>query len=521
MKQCVLLLLALACAHGAPAGTAPSSSCHDALANAAAVQAMDKINLERSEGYVFSMERLSNVHQMRHSETGVVYYLTIDVLETKCHVLSKKNWRNCDVRDIGEHPVYGQCRAVIYINRVHRVSRLYKYSCAVRPVPVSKIALLCPDCPILISLDNDEVQKTMRMGMEKFNKEHMPANYFVPLNITRATSQGGFVTFYNVEFTIQESVCSNKTDLAEISKCDIMACEFAHKGLCKASHSHSNGNEHISVECEIFEPEAAEEEKKKHLLGGELDHSHSNIADMSLGHDHIHDHTHSHSPSHTHDHDHPHDHAHNHDHKALHAHDHTKDSGHHHTHEHNEGHGQSHGHAHSHDHAHDHDHDHTHHTKAHNHTQDQGKHTHHNYGHRNEETHEHDHELALDHEHKHAHLHEHEHHHHHHEHRHDKPMKRPEGVVYVLPSMDKPLTLPPYTDQPMADLALRPDPQIPGEREPAIKPFPNTLSKECPANFKTENKLIKEVFAQDPLFKSLPVCEKPVRRLPMFAECTQ
>ncbi|XP_036442949.1 histidine-rich glycoprotein-like isoform X1 [Colossoma macropomum] len=557
MKQCVLLLLVFACAHGAPAGIVPSSSCQDPSIKDAAAQAMDKINLERSKGYIFSLERLSNVGLLRHGETGVVYYLTIDVLETDCHVLSKKNWRNCKVRDIGGHPVYGQCRAVFYINRFHRVSRLYKYSCAVRPgnnkyttmrcnlfcvnypnrkiiekcllslaVPTSKIALVCPDCPVLIPLDNEEVQKTMRMGLEKYNKESMQANYFTLLNITRATSQGGVVTFYNVEFTIQETVCSNTTDIAEVSKCEIMTCEFAHKGFCKATHSRSVGGEHLNLECELFEPEAAEEEKKRHLLEQKLDHSHSTTADMSLGHDHTHDHTHAHSPSHTQDHDHPHDHRHDHDHKALHAHDHTKDFGHHHTHEHNEGHGQSHGHAHSHHHGHDHDHTHSHHAKAHNHTQDQGKHPHHNYGHSDGETHEHDHELALDHEHKHAHLHEYEHHHHHHEHQHESSTKRPEGVVYVLPSMDKPMILPSHPDQPVAEpaqpstLPFHPDPQIPGEREPTIMPFPSAQSRECPADFKTESKLIKEVFAQDPLFKSAPACEKPVKSLSMFAYCS-
>ncbi|KAL6469121.1 hypothetical protein MHYP_G00226450 [Metynnis hypsauchen] len=449
MKQCVLLLLVFACGHGAPAGIVPSSSCKDVSSKDAAAQAMDKINLERSEGYIFSLERLSNVGLLRHGETGVVYYLTIDVLETDCHVLSKKNWRDCKVRDIGRHPVYGQCKAVIYINKVHRVSRLYKYSCAVRPVPTSKIVLVCPDCPVLIPLDNEEVQKTMRIGLEKYNKESMQANYFTLLNITRATSQ------------------------------------------------------------------AAEEEKKRHLLEQKLDHSHSSTVNMSLGHDHTHDHTHAHSPSHAQDHDHPHDHRHDHDHKALHAPDHTKDFGHHHTHEHNEGHGQSHGHAHSHHHAHDHDHTHSHHAKAHNHTQDQGKHPHHNYGHSDGETHEHDHELALDHEHKHAHLHEYEHHHHHHEHQHESSTKRPEGVVYVLPSMDKPMILPSHPDQPVADpaqpstLPFHPDPQIPGEREPIIMPFPTARSKECPADFKTESNLIKEVFAQDPLFKSAAWCLDP------------
>ncbi|XP_066503825.1 fetuin B [Hoplias malabaricus] len=509
MKQSVvLLLLACTCVHGAPTGHSTSGSCGDAAANVAAAQAMDKINAERSEGYIFSLERLSNVHQTRHGEHGVVFYLTIDVFETKCHVLSRKNWRNCDVRSIGEHPVYGQCRAVIYINRVHRVSRLYKYSCAVRPAPASKIAMTCPDCPTLISLDTEQVQKTMQMGLEKFNNESGNANYFLPLNITRATSQWVVGPSYFVDFTIQESVCSNKTDLAEVSKCDPMPCEFAHKGLCKASYVRAPDKEYLRVDCEIFEPEAAEEEKKRHLLGGELDHSHKNVADLSLGHDHTHDHTHIHSNSHTHDHNH------------------TQDQGHHHTHEHSKDQGQAHGHSHSHDHSHDHDHAHTHHSRAHDHTEDQGHHSHHNYGHGEGDTHEHDHELALDHEHKHEHLHEHEHHHHHHEHKHEAAAKKPEGVIYILPSVDKPMTLPSHPDQPVKDpakpstLPFHPDPQIPGEREPTLQPFPTTLTKGCPAEFKTENNFMKELFAEDPLFKTAADCEKPVMQYSMFAQCS-
>lgn len=103
-----------------------------------------------------------------------------------------------------------------------------------------------------------------------------------------ALLQFGMATFYNVEFTIQETNCDNTTDLAEIAKCEVMTCEFAvseclfftffcvlvvhyflfgqmsnasfffpqHKGLCRATHSHSpTGEEDITVECDIFEPE--------------------------------------------------------------------------------------------------------------------------------------------------------------------------------------------------------------------------------------------------------------------------
>ncbi|XP_030647476.1 fetuin B [Chanos chanos] len=503
MQRLVLLVLAFVCVRGAPVDTMKPGSCQDASALNAAGLALTKINEDRTEGYVFSLDRLSNVNQMQHGPMGVVFYLTLDVLETKCHVLSKKDWRSCEVGT--EIPVYGQCKATIFINKVKRVVRLYRYSCTIRPAPASKISSVCPDCPTPIALDNEEITKTVKMSMEKFNKESGLFNYFAPLNVIKASSQGGIMTAYFVEFLIQETVCSNDTDIAQASKCELMTCEFAHKGLCRGSHSHSHGEEFVNVECDIFEPEAAEVEKKRHLLGGETDHSHTSTVDLTESHDHAHDHTHSHTHAHAHDHSHDHDHAHDH------AHDHSQDKGHHHTHEHGEGHGRPHGHDHAHDHAHDHDHVHAHHAKAHDHSQDQGEHHHHKYAHGLDATHDHDHEHALDHEHKHRHLHEHEHHHHHHDHTHEPHVKPPEGMVKVLPSLDQPMTLPSFPDEPAASdpnkpvtLPFLPDPEISGEREPVIQPFPTTRSPECPAESKTENVLIRELFAQDPLFKSAP-----------------
>uniref|UniRef100_W5U9A4 Fetuin-B n=1 Tax=Ictalurus punctatus TaxID=7998 RepID=W5U9A4_ICTPU len=497
MKQCMLLLLAFVCVHGGPTGVLPPSCCKDATTVFVAGEAIDKINQDRTTGYVFSLERVSNVHQTPHGETGEVFYLTIDILETKCHVLSKKSYKDCESRNFGENPVYGQCKAAIYVNKPQRVSRLYKYSCSIRPVSASKIVQVCPDCPTLISLDNKEVEKTVKLGLEKFNKESGLPNYFAPLNITRAISQGGLITMYSVEFTIQETVCSNKTDVSEASKCDIMACEFAHKGFCRASHTLAHdGSEYLESKCEIYEPQAAEEEKKNHLLGGETDHHHEKTGDASHSHDHSHDHTLPHSHPTTHDHDHTADHKHDHKHEGKHAHD--------------EGHGKAHGHAHSHEHSHNHDHVHVHHGQAHNHTRDQGIHpAHHNYGHSEGETHEHDHELALDHEHKHGHLHEHEHHHHHHQHSHESTVRKPEGTVQLLPSLDRPVTLPFFPDQhekpdTPTGLPLRPDPQIPGQTEPVIGKFPKTVSLNCPADFKTKEKLITDAFAEDPVFEVKP-----------------
>ncbi len=66
MKQCVVLMMAFLCVHGAPVDVLTPGSCQDAVSNGAAAEAMNKINLDRTEGYVFSLDRLSNVHYMKH-----------------------------------------------------------------------------------------------------------------------------------------------------------------------------------------------------------------------------------------------------------------------------------------------------------------------------------------------------------------------------------------------------------------------------------------------------------------------
>uniref|UniRef100_A0A3Q0RZ45 Cystatin domain-containing protein n=1 Tax=Amphilophus citrinellus TaxID=61819 RepID=A0A3Q0RZ45_AMPCI len=96
------LLLAFGCVtiNGAPVehGGIEPGSCEDASTKAAAELALTKINQDRKEGYIFGLHRLSNAHIKKHGENGVVFYLTLDVVETNCSVLSKKDWKSCDIR---------------------------------------------------------------------------------------------------------------------------------------------------------------------------------------------------------------------------------------------------------------------------------------------------------------------------------------------------------------------------------------------------------------------------------------
>ncbi|XP_020783355.2 LOW QUALITY PROTEIN: fetuin-B-like [Boleophthalmus pectinirostris] len=488
MKPCVLLLLVfLGSSWGAPVEQEgpEQASCTDPVVLGAARQAMDKINKDRKEGYVYSLRDLANAHIQKHGENSDVFYLTMNVLETNCSVLSKAEYKDCEVRDIVHTPVYGQCKVAIFISRVHRVVRLYKYNCVVRPVSAEKVHRICPDCSTHIDKDNEEIQKTVSKTLEKFNSESELAHHFSLLQVTRATSAIGEGVVYAAEYTIQETNCSTGADRADCSPLD---CEFAHRGLCKGSLVYAptpTKEEFLTVKCEIYESEASEREKKLHLLGGETDHSHNDTHVQEQGHDHVHDHTKGH--------------GHHDD-----THKHTDSDQHHHSHDHG---GHRHAHDHSHDHGHGHDHVHAHHDKAHDHTKDHPN-QHHKYQHAADvSTHQHDHEMALDHDHKHAHLHEHEHHHHHHGHVHEStPHDHPEGMWRQIPPLGAPVTLPAFPDVPAAGpevgvtLPLKPDPQIPEQVEPTIGPFPTKVSAQCPPPLLAAT-IVDQLFLEDPEFK--------------------
>ncbi|KAK7889016.1 hypothetical protein WMY93_024576 [Mugilogobius chulae] len=447
MKRCVLLVLVLlGSSCGAPVEQEgpEEASCTDPVVLGAAKQAMDQINKDRTEGYVYSLRDLANAHILKHGENSHMFYLTMNVLETNCSVLSKTHFKDCEVRDISSTPVYGQCKVAMFLSRVHRVVRLYKYNCVVRPETVSQ-------------------------SLEKFNKESGLKHHFSLLQVTRAKSAMGMAMIYSAEYTIQETTCPPGTD--KPADCPVLDCEFAHKGFCRASRVvppvdavDPPGAEvdPVDVKCEIYESEAADREKKLHLLGGETDHSHNDTHVVAPE-------TGQTSPT-------------------------TP---------------RTHSHAHSHDHGHGHDHVHAHHEKAHDHSGDH-PHQHHQYQHAADlSTHQHDHELALDHNHQHAHLHEHEHHHHHHGHAHDHAQHHhPEGLWRQLPPLGAPVTLPAFPDVPAAGpevgvtLPLKPDPQIPGQVEPTVIPFPTKLSAQCPPPLIVEG-IVATLFLEDPEFKVL------------------
>ncbi|XP_011380247.1 fetuin-B isoform X1 [Pteropus vampyrus] len=227
-----------------------SRGCNDSDVLAVAGFALQDVNSNRKDGYVLSLNRVSDVREHRQDGLGSVFYLTLDVLETDCHVLSKKAWKGCEARSFYES-VYGQCKAIFYINKPRRVLYLPAYNCILRPVSRRKVHRMCPDCPSPDDLSDPRVLEAATESLAKYNNENTLKQYAL-FKVTKASSQWVFGPATSVEYLIKESPCTK----SEASSCTLQLTDSVPVGLCKGFLSQSYSEKFVSVTCDFFESQA-------------------------------------------------------------------------------------------------------------------------------------------------------------------------------------------------------------------------------------------------------------------------
>ncbi|NXI27175.1 FETUB protein, partial [Sterrhoptilus dennistouni] len=243
-----------------------SPRCDEAAVEEAADLALHQVNAHRQEGYILSLYRIVSAREQPQEITGSVFYLILDVVDTECHVLSKKLWKNCNTRP-AHSTVYGQCKAIIYINQARNIAHLNTYECTLQPVPRRYIWSVCPDCPADDSPDKPEYLGAAVRSLAKFNAESEQTHYFSVLNVTRASMQWVVGPAYFVEFLIQETSCSKDDTVADISMCEPLPPEIAKIGFCKGSVVNSRVEQFVTISCEIYsqqDPATEEENQEAH-----------------------------------------------------------------------------------------------------------------------------------------------------------------------------------------------------------------------------------------------------------------
>ncbi|NXP76342.1 HRG protein, partial [Ramphastos sulfuratus] len=148
--------------------------------------ALDLVNKHRRDGYVFGLFRVADAHQL-HIENSSILYLTLDVVETECPVLSRRHWESCEYGDLysmasngnqADLHDFGQCKIITYTNQLLKKPQLYGFNCTLSSVPPD--LLECKDCPVKIEiLEVTEQHKNIAAkALKKFNSQSNHTNYF-------------------------------------------------------------------------------------------------------------------------------------------------------------------------------------------------------------------------------------------------------------------------------------------------------------------------------------------------------
>ncbi|XP_070609815.1 fetuin-B-like [Erythrolamprus reginae] len=227
-------------------------SCNSLEVKAAADAALNKYNKIQADSYIIGLRRIFDASQI--SEDGYsIFYLVLDVLETKCHGWSKKSWKECEFRRPYE-TVFGQCKLTIKIYKNSNDTFLYDSCCILRPY----LTPSCPGCPIRQNPSEETFQKIARQSLAKFNAEVNHIHYFAILEVTKASSQVVNGILYAVEFTVQETSCHKHRPVSNITECPFLPKGTAETGLCKNSVILGGAHEDPEIsraDCELFLPE--------------------------------------------------------------------------------------------------------------------------------------------------------------------------------------------------------------------------------------------------------------------------
>ncbi|XP_063195977.1 histidine-rich glycoprotein isoform X2 [Chroicocephalus ridibundus] len=248
--------------------------------------ALDLVNRHRRDGYVFGLFRVADAHELRIGNSSVLY-LTLDVLETECSVLSRRHWQSCEYSDTYSMD-FGQCKIITHTNQLLKKPQLYGFNCTLSPVPPD--LLECKDCPVKVeALEVTEQHKNIAAkALKKFNSESNHTNYFDVDKVEKILKMTASREGYILGFSIKETNCSKSAQQADKAlECDFLDDWHAHVGFCKARIiSDPDEPDGTDINCEIYHPCHHYRQRCRHST---LRHPHHHF-----GHRHHHRHHHRH-----------------------------------------------------------------------------------------------------------------------------------------------------------------------------------------------------------------------------------
>ncbi|XP_039456597.1 histidine-rich glycoprotein-like isoform X1 [Oreochromis aureus] len=300
LRVLTLLSAAVLLCSAAP-GLAPLT-CSEGNGPAAADKAVHHINEYHDHGYKFRLHEVQG-NSVEQVDGGCNVKLQLDLRETKCHTTNPKPFEDCEIREETARAVKANCTVLMTIKDGD--ATITKYECDTRQVNTnSEMVRICPDCPVLLPLNDSEGLKSVHEATTEFNKNTSNQHYYILKEVGRISS-GYIMTSgmnYYAEFALVETHCPMGSRIV-IEACTPLCPDRARHAFCKSSYSSENGL--LSNDCDFYPAEnttalgPGEKEPDCRHHGRRLPHSHGGPPPHAHDHGHgppPHDHEHGHGP---------------------------------------------------------------------------------------------------------------------------------------------------------------------------------------------------------------------------------
>ncbi|XP_056354663.1 alpha-2-HS-glycoprotein [Oenanthe melanoleuca] len=244
----LILLVQLPIHKAVPAAPPAPLGCDDPESEAAAEVAVNYINGHSHHGYKFSLNRIEDIRVVPQGPNNDIIFLELDLLETKCPILSPTPLANCTVRSFAEHAVEGDCD--VKLQKVDGTLSVVASKCHSHADSSEDILKVCPDCPLLAKMNNTEVLETVSAALNDYNSKTTDS-YLRLLEIGRAKIQYYPAHVVATEFAVGATNCSAEEAKANVGACQLLPEDQSNFGFCTAVMV-KGASQDLQVDCQLY-----------------------------------------------------------------------------------------------------------------------------------------------------------------------------------------------------------------------------------------------------------------------------
>ncbi|NXR20804.1 FETUA protein, partial [Cinclus mexicanus] len=244
----LILLVQLPIHKAVPAAPPAPLGCDDPESEAAAEVAVNYINGHSHHGYKFALNRIEDIRVVPQGPNNDIIFLELDLLETKCPILSPTPLANCTVRSFAEHAVEGDCD--VKLQKVDGTLSVLASKCHSHADSSEDILKVCPDCPLLARLNNTEVLETVSAALNDYNSKTTDS-YLRLLEIGRAKIQYHPAHAVVTEFAVGATNCSAEEAKANVGACQLLPEDQSNFGFCTAVMV-KRPSQDLQVNCQLY-----------------------------------------------------------------------------------------------------------------------------------------------------------------------------------------------------------------------------------------------------------------------------